>query len=720
MKTARYNPTVLLAIVFLALSLGACVLEVQPTPSFPTRSTSRPAATRTLTPAPETRTPKPTATPTPLPSPDFRPSGYPSGYWPSPLPVPTTTLEGEINRSLDEFHRVRAEAERTLNPDLLNEVCMDPYLSQKAGRIRANAQDGSYWDTGATQWTTSWLEWDGYERVHVWITKVETKFFYPRGAARPDDETCGGTIYSYRNCAYDTEYYLVRSEGRWYVSEAIPHGDCRAVCQQGLPTATPTPSPAPTTTPQPAPTISFPAVAVEPAVRPALPTDLYFLRNSRLWRWPAAGGDLVLVRAPHASASDEVVAYRFSPDGNSIAYLTAHARLYVLDRRSGAQRFPSGPGESMAVRKYEFSADGRYLLYVTPAGELHLVELAVGGDTVVPTIGRPVQFALAWEDRYLVYLSTGDEPDETTVSPPLLAAMPAGEPVVHGTLLAVDLQGTAQPYELGFCGPDEGASAHFGCAGFLLSPDGRRAVLTDDRGVWLVEIPQGNVRLLVGQRFGSSYNYAWCGAHVPLAWFPDGERLLEQVGCQGGGGLAVLSADNGLEQGLPQTECFYDCLVEWFWGPEGLWVSPIPGTLYMVRVSFGGFLYVETSPLDTETHRLWPTEVHALADGRVFFAHQRCAAALGGADAWPAAGLFALESDGAVRRVWPLPSFPCPDAKYREGLTYPGTLLWTADGDGFLYLDAAGRPMLLGLTDGSVLWDMRGWLRDAEELRWGP
>jgi hypothetical protein len=644
--------------------------------------------------------------------------------YPSLTPAPTSTFQGEIETALVEFHRVRAEAEETLNPDLLWQVCADPYLSQKMERVRANARDGSHWETLASDFAIQWSNSEGYDAVRVQVRKWETKLFYPRGAALPDDETCGGTIYSYRNCAYDTEYRMIQSGGRWYVAEATPLGECLSVCQIGLPTATPTVTPTPgmpTATPAPSVVMVFPVQAVEPTSRPALPADLYFLRGGRLWRWPAAGGDLALVRAPNASVSDEVQEYRFSPGGDSIAYLTRAARLYVLDRRSGARRFPSGPGLSDPVHKYEFSADGAYLLYVTPADVLHVVELATGNDRVVPTIGHPAQVALAAEDRYLVYLSAGEVP----AGPGLGSALPAeatlaGEPVAYGTLFAVDLQAAEQPYELGFCGPNEGAAVRFGCAGFLLSPDGRQVVLTDDRGVWLVQVPKGKPRRLVDQRFEHSYGYSWCGVHIPRAWFPDGQRLLEQTGCEWGGMLAVLDAGTGLEQGLPQTGCYYDCHVEWAWGPAGLWISPLPGALYQVQVITGGFLQIVTTDMDTENRRFWPTQVQALPDGRVLFAHQRCTATSGGGDPWPAPGLFLLQTDGAVQRIWPLPAFPCPDSPYRENLTYPGTLRWTSDGAGFLYLDRDGGALLLGLADGSALWDVRNWLRDASALRWGP
>lgn len=710
--------TRLLTIVFLALGLFLAACTPSPLPT----QTGEPVPTASPSPAPVGRTARPTAAPTPLPPPQWS-SSYPPVLWPyySGSPAPTSAIEGELATALDEFHRVRAEAEETLNPDLLSQVCVDPYLSQKAERIRANARDGTHWETVSTDVTITWLDSAGYDEAHLGARKVETKLFFGRGSAVPDDEVCSGAIYSYRNCAYDVEYRLRRIAGRWYVSEAVPQSDCLSVCQRGLPTPTPSPTPTPTVTPHPVPTLSFPGEAVVPSSRPALPADLYFLREGRLWRWPAAGGDLELVRSSYASANDEVSEYRLSPDGDLLAYLTTGQRLYVLDRRSGAQRFPAGPAVSDAVHEYVFAADGNSLLYTTVSDEMHLVDLAAGIDTLVPTLGHPEQFALAGEGRYLVYLSVDDEPAGAGAGQEALVSRQTAEAVAHGALYAVDLESAAQPYDLGFCGPQEGADVRWGCLGFLLAPDGRQVVFTDDRGIWLAQVPTGSPRRLMAQWLTNGDGSSWLGGgHVPLDWFPDSERLLEYVGSQAGGELAVLSTADGMEQALPQSQCFHNCHIEWSWGPTGLWVSPIPGTLYMVRVSPEGYLFVETSRLDTETRRLWPTQLQPLSDGRVLFAHQRCAATSGGVDPWPSPGIFLLQADGAVRRLWPLPAIPCPESAYREDLAYPGTVLWTADGGAFLYRDRDGEAMLLGYTDGSALWDVRGWLQEAHAFHWAP
>jgi len=372
------------------------------------------------------------------------------------------------------------------------------------------------------------------------------------------------------------------------------------------------------------------------------------------------------------------------------------------------------------VHDYGFSLDGSRLLYVTEAGELQVVELATGDEFLVPVIGHPEQFALTSDNRYIIYLSVGS-PSATHASGAGQAALSRlsqdGEEISHGTLFAADVQAPARPYELGFCGPAEGEEVRMGCKGFLLSPAGHELVFTDDRGVWFVEVPEGKPRLLADQSFPEDGG-EWCDVHIPLAWFPDGQRLLLQVRCYVGGILAVMEASTGLEQALPDTGCYVDCHVEWSWGPTGLWVSTIPGTLYLVEVSPEGFLQITPGAVDTESRRLWPTEVRPLSDGGVAFAHQRCAISTGTADPWPAPGIFVAQPDGAVRRVASLPTFPCRRTTFLEETIYRGTVLWTPDDAAFLYLDDQGRAMLLGLTDGTRLWDVRGLLCDASDLHW--
>ena len=718
MKAHDCLPGMLILAFSLGLLLAACgpAGPTSPPPETPSPLPPFPTATATPLPSPVVPTRSPTATPHLPPSLIRREALLfpPCCSWScGPYPLPTSQESG-IMAALEEYSRVRAEAERRLDPELLRQVCVDPYLSEKMERIRSNARDGSHWETVESATFLESLDWEDNDHVRVRVEKRETKLFFPRGSSIPDDEICSGTIYSYRDCTYGAEYRMVRQGGRWYVAVAQALSECPSVCRKGLPTPTSTPTPTPT--PRRATTVVFPTEAVQPSGWPALPFDLYFLRVGRLWRWPAAGGTLEKVRAPGAPISEQVE-YRLSPDERYLAYLTSGSYLYVLDRRTGEQVFPTPRVRSQAVHEYAFSVDGAYLLYVNPADELYLVELATGDIRAIPVIDHPEQFTLAADDRYLVYLS---------VPPPALSAckdnlmalpdLPQERRICYGTLYAVDLQNPDVPYDLGFCGPAEGWEARIGCLGFLLSPDGKQLAFADDRGVWFSQIPEGNPRRVASQPFARGVD-EWNNLYIPWEWFPEGRRILAKAICFQKHTLAVLEADLP-EQALPDTSCLEDCHVEWAWGEGGLWVSPVPGELYQARVAPDGVWEIVPSMLDTQKRRLWPTQLKALPDGKVAFAHQRCAVAEGGADPWPAPGLFVLEPGGSVRRVAPLPLFPCVEIGTVEKMLHPGVVVWSEDGSVFLYLDGEARAMLLGRLDGSALWDVRTLLAGATDFRW--
>ena len=160
----------------------------------------------------------PTATPTPQPS-------------VAPSPTPTPDLAAEMRLAIERLNTVRAEAESTLDPELMRKVAVDPYLTTKMRRIQANKDEGSHWETPYVEFTITTLTQLEANKVEVWVTKTETKLYYPKGSALPDDELCSGTIYSYRNCTYKVRYILVRQEGQWYVSIAEDHGECESKCQ---------------------------------------------------------------------------------------------------------------------------------------------------------------------------------------------------------------------------------------------------------------------------------------------------------------------------------------------------------------------------------------------------------------------------------------------------------------------------------------------------------
>ncbi len=114
---------------------------------------------------------------------------------------------------------------------------------------------------------------------------------------------------------------------------------------------------------------------------------------------------------------------------------------------------------------------------------------------------------------------------------------------------------------------------------------------------------------------------------------------------------------------------------------------------------------------DTQAAGVYPQNLYSLPDGGLAFASY--CGRLG-------PGVFFLAQDGSLRRIAPLPHEPsCCDP--RQGW-YGGCrrlkALWAPKGTAFLYLDGDLAPILLGLADGSALWDVRELLAGASRFRW--
>lgn len=340
-------------------------------------------------------------------------------------------------------------------------------------------------------------------------------------------------------------------------------------CPSMTPTASPAPTrtrlptltPSPRSRHTPTPTPYFPAEATVPEDWPPLPADLYFLRDGALWRWPAEGGAL------QHMAGDSLVAYRVTPDGRRVVYLTAEGRYYLLDE--------GGPGPQL------LPTTGHPLVYYTTLGHIMNPDL---NDLL-----ELDQFALTSDGRYLVYIAW------ETASPPGTAApstpLPTPAPQVRGTLYAWDLGGGEQT-ELGPC-TDEGGMGTTACEGLLLSPDGTQVAYADAVGLWVAQVPSGEPRLLAAhiEPGGSPYSRI----SLPHAWSPDSRWLLVNVAHYEGYHLAVIEIRSGMVQDLPGVFCYVTCYAEGEWAGDTLVVATIgiSETLYLARPSEEGYLTVQ-------------------------------------------------------------------------------------------------------------------------------
>lgn len=459
-------------------------------------------------------------------------------------------------------------------------------------------------------------------------------------------------------------------------------------------TATPTPTPTstPTATPTPTPIPTFPPQAQELQGWPALPHDLYFLREGRLWRWPLGGG--MPEQLPRPAGADQVLDYRITPDGRVVVYLASDGKLYALDRASNTTAFLPTAGYLVSQRGPFFD--------LTPDG------------------------------RYLVYLAWGIQPD---AGPTHSAAevLPGGPE--FGTFFALDLTDPRKEFALGFCAVALQQGEVRPCYGFVLSPDGGSVAYADARGLWLATLPYPTGRTtpagspiptpvppgVPAPRLLKAHDPSTqpCHLWLPRQWSPDGRQLALDVGCEGGTGLAVLDLVTGQFWQFPDllTDEAHLTENEPVWSGEGLWVaqrafSEQQGSLALWQLGAEGAYQVTRFVSIAASGVLWPSALVSSSDGWIGFAHQTCVGCPG-----LESGLYFWLPDETITLAAPLP--PCQVEA--AGCGRPGargTVAWAADGAAFVYFDPDGQPTLLGPTDGTALWDVRNALQGATHFRW--
>lgn len=460
------------------------------------------------------------------------------------------------------------------------------------------------------------------------------------------------------------------------------------------PTATPTPTPTstPTATPTPTPIPTFPPQARALQGWPALPHELYFLREGRLWRWPTGGG--MPEQLARATGADRVLDYRIIPDGRVVVYLASDGKLYALDRISNTTTFLPTAGYLVSQRGPLFD--------LTPDG------------------------------RYLVYLAWGIQPDAGPARS-AAAVLPGGPE--FGTLFALDLADPRKEFALGFCAATLQQGEVRQCYGLALSPDGKSVAYADARGLWLATLPYPTGQTtfsgspiptpvppgVPAPRLLKAHDSSTqpCNLWLPRQWSPDGQQLALDVGCEGGTGLAVL--DLGARQFWQFPDLLTDeahlTVNESVWSGEGLWVAQLAfseqrGSLALWQAGAEGSYQVARFVSVAASGALWPSALAPLSDGRIGFAHQTCVGCLG-----LESGLYFWLPDETIAPAASLP--PCQvEAAGCDNPGERGAVVWAADGAAFVYFDPDGRPTLLGPTDGSALWDVRHALQGATHFRW--
>ncbi len=424
--------------------------------------------------------------------------------------------------------------------------------------------------------------------------------------------------------------------------------------------------PGPTPTPTLPPGLLLPPTPTPLEIWPALPAHLYFLREGRVWHWPAAAG---------------------TPQPLSVAE--------AVDAKT-------------AVIQYRLSPDNRHLIYVTDAGELYRLDLLERTHTHLPTSGRLLNagrahFAITPDSATLLYIAWDVQPTAARENADIAAPAPTR---AYGTLISLDLMAprNLQDY-LGFC---EGTPSH-PCTGFTLAPDGSTLIYADQRGLWQIlreppETPPAEppATLLAAHPPEGRWRLrGWTGDSQWL-WL---ERDPALVGIAT---YALLHVETGALAEIPHTDCTPQCHVSLAPGQHGLWLAQNQtqggtqggGCLYQMFPGPDLTLHIAQQICHANHWTMHPAFPHILPDGWPAFAHGGCGEDCPG----PAPGLYFLEPE---ERLLPVALLPEP----------PAHVLWTADGSAFITFSAEDAPAYLGVTDGGF-WDIAEALAGGSAFQW--
>jgi len=460
------------------------------------------------------------------------------------------------------------------------------------------------------------------------------------------------------------------------------------------PTSIPTLFPAPTWTPAPTPTSPptpvFPPEAVFLQDWPPIPVDLYFIRDGSLWRWAREGG---LEQVVAASAQGGVSSGKL------------------------AREVIGPPPEG--IISYTLSRDGRYVACVfsnAGAVEARVLDRSTGEFFRIPLWGQgPYPLSISPDGRYLVYLAWDVRPTAGSKPPGWsrvsLSPHPGGPR--EGTIFAVEVRNPNHQFELGYCAARSECGAELYCMGFALSTDGKNIAFADGRGLWLSSVPQGAPRLILENHPCDSF----CAAWDVQEWSPDGKYVLLLRRCYEGGYYAVLNVDTGVVQDVPNTFFYPEAgSVTWLHDSSGLLVNYVSTSRNILSLVSVTDPLQETVLLSADwPAEVWATDVHEVPPERIGFANHRCVDGTG-----KRPGIYTMNKDGTgLEWVSPLPALACSDPWGYNSVPW-GMVLWAPDGSAYLYLADSYSPLLLGRTDGSALWDVRGLLAGAYAFHWQP
>ncbi len=451
---------------------------------------------------------------------------------------------------------------------------------------------------------------------------------------------------------------------------------------------------------------------------PPLPAELLFLRGEEIWVWPRVAGP-PMVSGTGGNALRRVMADPGA--GRADGWQGGKPRLtsFRVGREGGQIAYPLGRFEKSNTPE-------QYDIEVT---ELFVFDPATGQTTKVAADiadqGAPNSHASFFDigpnGDFVVFVGPTLTPDRCLSA---ISIAPVADP--------------SQAREIGTCGNRAEVSessfarvayagGRCGCDGLLMSPDGRRLAFSDERGLWVADLPDGEARLLAENE--EEQQGGVDGIQQPRLWSPDGRYLVSSAGYFEGSGKVLWDVDAGTPQDLKLFEYVgpgWDLawlpinprLIAETGGPSPLNVFPPPDT--------GTSDATRAKPL---IQRLWPdmpddqpVAVGAgglYAGGGIGFALRQSDTTL-----YPGNGVFRLGSDGkGLRGLAALPEVEM-DEHGRLRYDLAGDVMWSPLGQAFLVLEVdpvaqAQVPALLGSSNGSGVWDVQEVLGDASGFVWG-
>lgn len=438
------------------------------------------------------------------------------------------------------------------------------------------------------------------------------------------------------------------------------------------PTLTPTATPLPTSTPTPTPTPTLPPELVLPASAtvvdtcPPLPTDLYFLREGALWACLAEGRALLGIPVAEQAVGESIRDYRVSSDQRRVAYITDVGELYVLDRASLTHTALPTAGAVIGQGGYHFD--------ITPDGAT------------------------------VVYLGWGVQ----------TGAGPAIQGAGSGALLSISVDTPRQVQQhIGACG----GSPEFPCQGFLMSPDGSKLAVLDERGLWRIDRETPDTPRLLAHSARDP------GALSLRGWSPDGQSLVIDVSVGDMPALVVLSIEADDITLAPSPLCTRACDIGTTWSLTGsdkaqMWVT-------WNTLAQGCYATIPETIAESNPETIRPENVTCTAAS--FALHPRSPLA-DSPFLPPGTDLAFLQAGGTglYGGVYALARSTSPTdttdfavvAVIPEDLASQGRLLWSRDGGAFIHELDDGQATLLGVMQPPALWDVSGFLRGATHVTW--